>query len=51
MRAKLNLPKLIEAYDYHDFDYIADDYAEMTPRVRVKEINFDPTRGVYIGIV
>ena len=46
----MQLPKIIEVDDYHDFDHLQDGYRKLVPGIKVREINSDPERGIYIGI-
>ncbi len=47
----INTPQIIETGDYHDFEYIQEDYRKLVPGIKVKEIGHDPETGQYVGIV
>ena len=51
---KLDLPKLIEADDYHDFDYFERQFQEANSKIKCREIGFiwrQPPLGTYLGVI
>jgi len=50
----IKLPKIIEADDYHDFDYIEDHLKKMDKRLKCKEVGFaerEAPLSTYIGVI
>ena len=48
--AKINLPQLVEANDYHTFGELQETINSLTDiKVKVKEIGF--TGGTYVGVI
>ena len=47
----IRVPQIIEVGDYHDFEYLQEDYRKIVPGIKVKEIGFNPRIRHYIGIV
>lgn len=46
---KINLPFIVAAGDYHEFDSMEQNFQLLSPLIEVKEIGF--SGGQYIGVV
>ncbi len=47
----INVPQVIELEDYHDFEFLQEDYRRIIPSIKVREIGFNPKTGGYSGFV
>ena len=45
------VPQIVEVGDYHDFEDLQESYRKLVPGIKVREINSDPEKGCYVGIV
>ncbi len=46
----VRLPKIFEKYDYHEFDELEEDFQELLPKIKVREVGFDDDIGLYVGV-
>lgn len=47
----IDLPKLVEVEDHHDFFVLQRQYRLLLRSIKVREINSNPENGRYIGMV
>ena len=51
MEVMVNVPRVIEVNDYHEFDEMERILRHLSKKIRVAEIGWDEDRGAYIGLI
>lgn len=51
VKATVKVPQIVEVEDYHDIEFLQEDYRRIVPGIKVKEIGFDQATGLYTGLV